>query len=166
MDGQIENAIKIALEKLRSEKGYTPHVHSARCMHLVGDVLEKGEETIMEIKQSLLVARSPDRILATSKRLILVRPSFWKLYTGHTIFGPTEVSFVPYNHLISVIATRGRLLATVHLRIQGYSDESREMKKEGQITGVRIDDATSFTIFLENVIEVLSAEKERMQGMA
>jgi hypothetical protein len=137
MDTNLERALNSAIANLQQRKDYKPHKHSERCMNVLRDVLGKDEQTILEIKQSLLMGLAPDRIVATNKRLIIVRPSFWKLYTGHNIIGPTEASFVPYHNLISVITSKGRIFATVHIRIHGFADESKEMKKEGRLTGCR-----------------------------
>ncbi len=164
MDAQLVNALNIATARLKEEKDYKPHVHSDKCLSLFGDSLEKNEVTLLEIKQSILAGIAPDRVVATDKRIIMVRPSFWKLYAGHTIASPTEVSYVPYHNLISVITTKGRIFATVHMRIHGFADESREMKKEGQINGVPIAEATRFTRFLEDIIEALAGDRGDSQG--
>lgn len=164
MDSQLEDALKIATVHLKEQKDYKPHVHSQRCMNLLSDVIGKDEETLLETKQSVFKALAPDRIVATNKHIMIIRPSFWKLYTGHNVIGPTEVSYIPYRNLISVIATKGRVYATVHIRIQGFADESREMRKEGQISGVEIAEATIFTNFIEDIIETLAGTREENSG--
>ncbi len=155
MEDAVDKAVKKAALDIFGPNGYPPHVHSKLCMNIVGDVLLKGEETIMEIKQSMLYSLAPDRIIVTNRRLILSRPSFWGLYTGTNMFSPTELSVIPYHNLVSVIFTSGRVFATIHMRIHGIADTNEALKTEGALDGVTKQDARIFTRFTEDVIESL-----------
>jgi hypothetical protein len=124
-------------------------------MNIIGDVLLKDEETIMEVRQSFLYSLAPDRIIVTNRRLILSRPSFWGLYTGTNMLSPTELSVIPYHNLVSVIFTSGRVFATIHMRIHGIADTNEALKTEGALDGVTKEDARIFTRFTEDVIESL-----------
>ncbi len=129
------------------------HVHSDRCMKLFSHVLNDDEWTVMEVRQSYLATISPDRVIVTNKRLIVIRPSFWGLWGGHNIMSPTELSMVPYKNIISVVMSRGKILSTIRMRIHGFTDTSTAMRNEGTIEGVRHEDAVKLTNYLEDIVE-------------
>lgn len=129
------------------------HVHGRRCRRLVGHLLGKDEETVVETRQSYLSSLSPGRVFATNKRLIIVRPSFWGLYFGKNIISPTQLSMIPYKNIISIVVSKGRLMSTIHLRLQGVTDSSVFGRNEGVIKGIRHAGLTKFTNFLEEIIE-------------
>ncbi len=140
--------------------GYVMHKHNKLCQRHVEHVLAKDEEILFELRQSYLQSISPDRIIATNKRLIIVRPSFWGLYMGHDVLNPSELSFVPYRNVISIMMNRGKILASLHIRIHGFTDSSPEMGKEGNVEGVVIDMAVKFTRFIEEIVELMNENGE------
>ena len=140
------------LENVQRERADS-HVHSDRCKKLFAHMLTDDEWTIMEVRQSYLASISPDRIIATSKRVIIVRPSFWGLWGGHNVISPTELSMVPYKNIISVVMSRGKIFSTIHMRIHGFTDASSAMRNEGMIEGIRHEDAVKLTNYLEGIIE-------------
>lgn len=152
MKNEMDRSLEKALERLKA-KGDYGHVHSDRCIREICRVLTPDEETIMEIKQSHFRNITPERLIATNKRLIIVRPSFFGHYFGFDLFHHTNISFVPYRQLISVVMSKGKLLSTVHMRIHGYMDTDSILRKEGEIEGVRTEIATKFTMFIDDVIE-------------
>ena len=147
----IDRGLERALAKLKAT-GEIGHVHSKRCMREISRVLSPDEETIMEIRQSHFRNISPERIVATNKRLIIVRPSFVGHYFGFDLFHHTDISFVPYKQLISIVMSRGKFLSTIHMRIHGFTDVTA-IRNEGEVEGVKTNLATKFTVFLEDIIE-------------
>ncbi len=150
--GAVEHSMEKAVESA-IDREVPMHRHSGRCMKLIRQMVAEGEETIMECKQSLMHSISPSRVIVTTKRLIIVKPSFWGLYLGHDIISPTEYSIIPYKNLISVIVSRGRLLSTIHLRIHGFTDSASSAKDEGEMRGIRSSAAVRLVKFLEEIIE-------------
>ncbi|HUB92779.1 MAG TPA: hypothetical protein VL945_02360 [Candidatus Saccharimonadales bacterium] len=160
---QVEHRVERAMAVLSKEK--TTHKHGDRCLKLIKHIVTPGEETIMECKQSHFHSLSPTRIIATTRRIIVVRPSFWGLYLGHDLASPTEYSIIPYKHLISVIMSKGRLMSTLHMRIHGFTDTTSLMKDEGEIYGIRTPEAIKLARFLEEIIEY-SGEDEKEEKRA
>ena len=151
--GYIDSSLEKAVEKLKA-KGRYGHVHSERCKREICHVLGNDEETILEIKQSHLRNITPERFIATNKRLIIVRPSFFGHYLGFDLLNHTEISFVPYNQIVSIVMSRGKMLSTIHMRIHGYTDVGTSpIRNEGAVEGIRTMQATRFTIFVEDIIE-------------
>ncbi|MDE1823090.1 MAG: PH domain-containing protein [Candidatus Micrarchaeota archaeon] len=128
------------------------HQHGVRCLRLIGHVLAHDEKTIIEVKQSYLNSISPDRIIATNKRIIIVRPSFWGLYIGRNLLSPTEFSMVPYKNVISVVVSKGKFLSTINMRIHGFTDASAAIRNEGVVNGIRTRQAEKFMDFIEEIV--------------
>jgi len=145
------NRVQGAIDSLVKES--STHRHSARCMSLIKHLLTSGEDTILECKQSYLHSISPARVIATTRRIIIVRPSFWGLYLKHDLISPTEYSIIPYKHLISVMMSRGKILSTIHMRIHGFTDSTSSLKDEGEVYGIRTSVAVKLAKFLEEIIE-------------
>lgn len=143
-------------------KENSTHRHSDRCMKLIKHLLTTGEKAILECKQSYLHSLAPDRVIITTRRIIVVRPSFWGLYTDHDMISPTEYSIIPYKHLISVIISKGRFLSTIHMRIHGFTDSTSSFRDEGEIYGIQTSEALKLAKFLEEVIEDIQEEEGKM----
>lgn len=149
----IDRGLEKALTKLKATGQYKPHIHGEKCLQEIRHVLAADEETIMEIRQSHFRNITPERIIATNKRLIIVRPSFFGHYFGFDLLRQTDISFVPYKQLVSIVMSRGKFLSTIHMRIHGFTDISSAIRNEGEVEGVRRHLATKFTIFIEDIIE-------------
>jgi hypothetical protein len=160
MAGSIHEALSGASDALYETQKVVSYgsVPNPRCLKLFAHILTNDERTVMEIRQSYLQSVSPDRVVVTNKRVIIVRPSFWGLWAGHNIISPTEISLVPYKNIISVVMSRGRILSTIHMRIHGFTDATSAIRNEGVIMGVSIGDAIKLTNYLEEIIE---AREER-----
>lgn len=126
---------------------------SERCAQLINGILLKGEEMLFELRQSYLQSLSPSRIIATNKRLIIIRPSFMGLYAGHNFFHSTEFSIVPYKNIMTIAVLKGILLSTINVRITGFMSASAELEYEGRIEGVRTKEAIMFTDMVEEILE-------------
>ena len=114
MEASSEKAIKRAVSALEAS-GVKKHRHSIRCMNILRHVLYIGEDTITEARQSYLKSMAPTRLVATEKRLIIVDPSFWGLWTGHDVFDSTHYIIIPYKHIVSVTVSTGLLFATIKI---------------------------------------------------
>jgi hypothetical protein len=163
---RIDSGLEKALAKLKATDEYRRYVHGERCLREIRHVLSQDEDTIMEIRQSHLRNITPERIIATNRRLIIVRPSFFGHYFGFDLLRQTDVSFVPYKQLISIVMSHGKFLSTIHMRIHGFTDVSSAIRNEGEVDGVRTSLATKFTIFIEELIENEEAEGETAHDKA
>ncbi len=156
---QIEHRVQGAISALA--KDHTTHKHGPRCTKLLHHILMPGEETILECKQSRLHSITPARVIATTRRMIIVKPSFWGFYMGYDVISPTEYHIIPYKHLISVIMSKGRMLSTIHMRIHGFTDSTSSTKDEGELYGIRTNEALRLTNFLEEIVEYQEEAWER-----
>ncbi len=159
-------AVERAKQTLVESGNYQPHAHTKRCLNALKDTLVKDEETIIEVKQSLLRDLAPNKIVVTNKRVIIAMPSFWGLYFGFNLGSPSEISIIPYNNIISVLKTRGRLFSSVHIRIHGFADSSQAVKKEGEVDGLWPADALKISTFITEVVEnmALAGSREEVFG--
>ncbi len=157
---RVENAIRKATEDYRNSEVYKQHKHGRRCMNIIKGVMARNEETIMEVRQSHFRSIAPDRFIITNKRIMPVRPSLFGLYTGKNLFSPTDIAFIPYQHVISVIISRGIFFSTIHMRIIG-STESKSAIREGELEGLWHNDALRFANFIEDVIGAEGPDHEK-----
>ncbi len=154
-----EESVRKAMLSLEA-KNAPPHSHGEKCYKLIRHIALAGEEIIFECKQSYLHSISPDMAIATTRRMIIVRPSFWGMYLGHDLVSPTEYSIIPYKHLISVMMSRGKMLSTIHMRIHGFTDATSSLSDEGEIYGIRTPQAVKLAKFLDEIIEYREEEEE------
>jgi hypothetical protein len=157
----FEKAMNRAVGSLRSH-GIRLHVHSQRCINILKHVLYKDEETVLEARESYLKSIAPFRLVATKKRLILVNPSFWGLYTGHDILNPTHYAIVPYKYIIGVSLSKGLLFSSIKIHTSGGVDPGSVVMKgdEDEIHGVDSKQAVAMTTFIEEVIEYEDEEEK------
>lgn len=148
---RLEKGVEKGIALLRA-RSVPPHRHGRRCAHLLGHVITENEETLFESKQSYLHTLTPGRVIATTRRIIIIRPSFFGLYLGHDLLSPTEYHIIPYKNIISVMLTKGRLLSTIHMRIHGFID-TMQAGNEGEVPGLRVYGAKLLANFLEEIIE-------------
>lgn len=148
---RVENLSRKAsglLERSRS----AGHKHGRRCFRLICSLIGPGEETLVECKQSKLQSLSPARIIATTRRIVIVKPSFWGLYLGKDLFSSTEYNIIPYRHLTSVDLSRGRVLTTVQMNMEN-PDKGSGLVQEGRMEGIDSENAAKLVDFLGAVIE-------------
>jgi hypothetical protein len=132
----------------------------------VKPVLNDGEKITLMFKQSLLSAISPTFVVATDQRLIIINNSFWGLYAGFNIFGPTEYNYMLYGKMTSVVLIKGRILASLDIRLLGGSDAklSVHRKTEGEIDGMRLESAITLMKFIEEKIRKPEESKTAREG--
>lgn len=154
----IERAIERAIVSLE-KKGIRRHRHGPRCRNLLKHVLYPDEQTILEAKQSYLVSIAPIRIVATKKRLIIVDPSFWGLYTAHDLLGSTDYMIIPYRHIISVTLSKGLIFSSIKIYTSSGADLNSVLKGANEIHGVDPNHARALATFIEEVIEFEEKEE-------
>lgn len=114
-------------------------------------IMSDGEEALLECSQSKFHSISPASVIATTRRMIIVRPSFWGLYAGRRILSPTKYNIIPYSRLTSATLSRGKLLSTVSIGIHGFSRPASRISRV-EIRGVRNADAEKLHSFLKDML--------------
>jgi len=151
---RIHQGVHKAKSSLK-ERGIPRYQHSPRCMKLLQHILYKDEETLLEAKQHPLQSISPVRMVATNKRLILVYPSFWGLWTGYDLISPTTYAILPYKYIIGVSMSRGKMLSSVKIHTSGSVDTGSEVKDTSEVHGIKTMNAIEMTKVLEEIIEYI-----------
>ncbi len=130
-------------------------------------LLGSDEKVLGSVRQSYISSLSPDTIVATNKRILVVHYSFWGLHARHNLFSSTDIGIVYYNHIISFDMERGKLLATIHLRLRG-SGGIGSVLDTWSITGVYQINAIEFLKIVQKVLEqfdirVIAPQQSYMQ---
>ncbi len=147
VDAAIERAIPFLPE------GFLPrHEHSARCFGVLKHILYPDEYTIIEAKQSMLKSPAPMRLVATNRRVIMVRPSFWSLWAGRNILFPTKYESMPYENIVNIALYTGIVFSTLSIRLNSVADGG-----VGDLGGLKKNDARAMFAFLEKMAEFLRA---------
>ncbi len=146
-----------------TRSGIPCHAHGHRCMNLLKHVLYKDEETLLEAKQHELQSISPIRIVATDKRLIIVYPSFWGLWTGYDLVSPTTYSILPYKYIIGVSMSRGKMLSSLKLHTSSSVDTGSQINDNGEVHGIKTESAINMTRLLEEIIEYIEEPTEAIK---
>ncbi|MDE1871440.1 MAG: hypothetical protein KGI06_04355 [Candidatus Micrarchaeota archaeon] len=159
------SAIEAAIEKavLFLPGNFLPrHLHSERCYNVLRHILYKDEYTVIEAKQSLLKSFAPMRVLATNQRVIVVKPSFWSLWTGHNVFSPTKYESIPYSNIINITLYTGMKFSSLYIHMNTGASNG-----EGEVDGLKTDDARAIFTFLEKMTEYLRGDvKESKESIA
>src|ERR1700677_935873 len=108
METALEKAVSNAYASLRV-RGITRRIHSHKRRKMLRHVLAKDEQILVEIWQSHIRSLAPAMLVATKKRILMVRPSFWGLHTGHDVISPTSFVIIPYKYIIGVSIAKGLL---------------------------------------------------------
>ncbi len=116
--------------------------------------LHKNETALMKLRQSYLSSISPDTIVLTDKRVIIIHNSFWGLYTGHNIISPTRISTVMLDNIMGTTNSNGKILASIQIRIRGSGGESESLEGGWHIEGIKIENAQKFSNLLEEYLEL------------
>ena len=142
--------------KLTLKKNGIPcHIHGRRCMNLLRHMLYSDEETLLEVKQHTVQSISPIRVVATNKRLIVVYPSFWGLWTGYDLISPTTYAILPYKYIIGVSMSRGKMLSSIKVHTSGSVDAGSQVKDNSEVQGIKTENAITMTRLLEEIIEYI-----------
>lgn len=147
---RLEAAIAEAISLLPYDNRVMRHKHSQRCYRILEPILSPNEYTVMEVKQSRFKVFSPIRVIATNERLIIAKPSFWGLRTGHNIFSPTRYETIPYKHIVSIKLDTGMLFSSVHMRMDVSTNSEGEM-----VNSITSEYAKILFLFLQKLTESL-----------
>jgi hypothetical protein len=147
------------------ESSLDHHEHSSTCFRLLKPVLYKDEKSVFEIKQSRMVSLSPARVVATDRRLIVLKPSFWGLHFGHDILSPTSYDIIPYQFVLGVSMTKGMILSSIKMHHSGVYKPDGGGGQAIVVNGIHTKDAATFTNFIEEIIEYDEKQPEKKQNM-
>ncbi len=124
-------------------------------------ILKDGEKVMFVFRQSLLSDVAPTFIVVTDQRLIIINNSFWGLYAGINFITPTYYNYIPYNKVAGIVLVRGKLFATLNIRLLGRFESNMDFKKktEGEIDGLMPKTAIALEQFVEQQIKKLEEQK-------
>lgn len=117
---------------LQVGKGY---VLKPRYFRTISSVLSPGEYVVMGAVQWFPYALSPSLLVATNKRMLLIRLSFWNLYMGHNIWSPSNFINIHYDRVAQISLSSGRFFCTIEMKILGTDANvtlPKLIKKEGR----------------------------------
>ncbi len=117
---------------LRSGKGY---VLKPRYFRIVSSILSPGEYVVMGAVQWFPYALSPSLLVATNKRILLVKLSFWTMYLGHNIWSPSSFVNIHYDRIAQISLSSGRFFCTIGMKVLGTDANvilPKLVKKEGR----------------------------------
>ncbi len=147
MDTKTEEAIE-RVEKVHQDYAY---VLGRKYAHIMREYLEPEEKVVLGARQSHFVSLSPAILLATSKKLVFLKPSFWRLYTGHIIFKVSNIQFISYRTIMDISFTRGRHLASISIKTLNGGTIG--------VNGLKINDAKLLLSFVEEVVESIEGKQ-------
>ncbi|MDE1822917.1 MAG: PH domain-containing protein [Candidatus Micrarchaeota archaeon] len=127
---------------------------SKRDMEYVSQFLSENEKTLLVLKQSYLASISPDTIVATDSKVLIVKHSFWGLHVGHNILSRTNVATVPYKNILGIDVSHGLLLSTVNLHLLGSSPERSSNGNVWSMAGIRRKDSNGLMDVIRKFIEI------------
>jgi hypothetical protein len=119
----------------------------------INTVISASETIVLVLRQSLFYSFSPDAVVVTDRRVILIHHSFWGLYMNFNLIKQTEMNIVPFKNIMSVAMIKGKILASVNLRVLGFVDSTQSTRLEWDIPGLRQYDALTATNTLGRVVE-------------
>ncbi len=133
MPNKLESIIEEEQKRMLMEgKRY---VIEPRYFHIVSAILSPGEYVVMGATQRFPHALAPSLLIATNKRVLLIKLSFWTLYTGHNIWSPSNIVNIHYDRIAQISLSSGRFFSTIKMKIVG-SETNVELpkltKKEGR----------------------------------
>ncbi len=132
-------------------------------------LLYSDEKVHMFVRQPLVHSIVPMFVIATNRRIIIIRNSFWGLYISRNIFGSTSYTSIPYRQITSIMLTRGVAMCSVIIRLQGMLESSPG--NEGEIMGLWGRDAENFVKLTEHMVEQhtspahIGAQAQRRSGV-
>lgn len=132
--------------------------YEARMKREAKSLLYSDETVQMFIRQPLLHSIVPMFVIATNRRIIIIRNSFWGLYISSNIFASTSYTSIPYRQVTSIMLTRGAALCSVIIRLQGMLENAPG--NEGEIAGIWGRDAENFVKFIEHMVEQHTTSNE------
>jgi hypothetical protein len=126
----------------------------------VNTVISPSETIVLVLRQSLLHSISPDAVVVTDRRVILIHHSFWGLYAKFDLIKPTGMNIVPFRNVMSVAMIKGKIFGSVNLRVLGFVEDTRATKYEWDVAGMMMHDALKATNTIGRVVEGRSEKQD------
>jgi hypothetical protein len=111
---------------------------------MVSILLSPGEYAVIGARQWFPYALAPAVIVATNKRVLIVRMSFWTLYSGHNIWSPSSYVNIHYDRITEATLLNGRFFCTIVIKVLG-SEANIDIRK------LRKNEARRLIGFIERV---------------
>jgi hypothetical protein len=92
---------------------------SNRYVKMISVLLAPKEYVVLGARQSFPRTLSPGLIVATNKRVLIVKQSFWGLYSGHNIVSPSIFANIHYKKMTEISLKNGRLFCSIVIRVLG-----------------------------------------------
>lgn len=108
-------------------------------------VLRPDEKILVGVRQSYLGSLAPGFVLATNKRIVVIKPSFWGLYFKINLTNSSKISYYQYNSITSTEFRRGFLLCSLVALVGDVTVN---------INDLRYSEDRSLTDLIEKVIEL------------
>jgi Bacterial PH domain len=144
MDNKTEAAIEHASKSVYRDPDKLYRL-SKRYSRIMKEYLEPEESIAFGARQSRLVSLSPSILLATNRKLVFLKPSFWRLYLGHVIFKDSDIHFIPYRTIMSISLARGMYMSSISIKTLGGGTIS--------VGGLKINEAKQLLGFVEDIVE-------------
>ena len=119
----------------------------------INTIISPSETIILVLRQSLISSIAPNAIVVTDRRIIIVHHSFWGLYLKFNLINPTTMDIVQFKNVMSVAMEKGKILATIRLRVLGYEANIPGIKYEWDINGFRIFDGLKAANTIGRLVE-------------
>ncbi len=129
-------------------------------------VLYKDEKILLEVAQSKLEALSPILLVATTKRLIIIYPSFCGMYLNTDILNPTTYAIIPYKNIIGVSISKGKVLSSIKIHTSGSIDVGSLIKDVDEVHGIPSKRAIAMTNFLGEMIQLTEEDHKSLSSRA
>lgn len=140
-------------EQSRMLKQHTQYQIPERYIKMVRVLLAPGEYVVIGAKQAFPKSLAPGIIVATNKRILVMKQSFWSLYFGHNIVSPSDFLNIHYKQMTEITLRNGRLFCTIVIRVIGGKDIEFENLIRKQ--------ATRLVGFLERVVLENESEEQK-----
>jgi hypothetical protein len=126
------------------KQGYEIHINK-KYHKLAKWYLEANENMLLVTRQSHMEALTPLILIATDKKLIIMKPSFFGLHLGFNILTASDASFIPYNVIKNITFSHGRYLSSITIKAPGLG--------EVVVRGLKTNEAKTMLNFLERIVE-------------
>jgi hypothetical protein len=141
---KTESAVERAVKKAEQDPS-NAYMLGKKYFRIMKEYLEPGEKVVLGARQSRLASLSPAVLLATNKKLVLLKPSFWRLHTGHILFKVSNIQFIQYHTIMDISFTRGRYLSSISIKmLNGGTVDVHSLK---------VREAKLLLGFVEDVVE-------------
>lgn len=116
---KLEGIIEKENESISSK---SPYKYDKRYDRFIRAVLGQSEHVILGARQSFPWTLSPGIMIATNKRILILKMSFWNLYSGYNVVDPSSFINIHYNRITETTLLHGRFLCSIILKVFGGGD--------------------------------------------